>query len=614
MKSDCESDSPTMETDLLVNREIVNLDHEVTCEIVREISTNEDGTFTVQCNQCNNKNYIKNFLEWTNGQSKIKTVKCKKCTKTSVIKICTFVNHRHTNSKFIPDIYYKIYSCANTVIRSVFHNCVECKKQRNIRAIPQTEVTAQEEYVCNCLKINTVQIKPTELNLKTKKCTTQKRTEAPKITKDVTNLILSQNPFELLQTNSSDLNQEKNEIVTSRSHSASTVSDQPARSRSQSLKRPHPYEGEGVSQAKKATRRKETIHCSLKGPVPIEPNRSTRSSHVPPILITDERYKYRNNKDTKKMLSDQLVRDLTKVMSKYHGRIARNERSKNILITLTDLEKRAKAIEDIKCLKPDLVFIAPKPKAEQIATTKVVIRNMGHDNPVEEQKDEMEKCIGIRPLNIKKITSDVQLCIFSGDFSYNEIAERMKNATEAFYCAYKLKPEKYQVSSDRVLQCKNCFKFNHATSACHAPKREPTIQIKNNQNESVRVCSNCKDVQPEQHIATQRKCPVFKKAIERQKNKSERREEQRTNVPLNPNPTISNQETNRKSRSPVRRPIIQQGKSFAQAASSRFTSNNESELSQSRSKLSREDKYSIFIKTMEKFMTLMEELRDVLLN
>lgn len=606
-----------METDQLVSNKSIKLEHQVTCETVREISTNEDGTFTVQCNQCNHYNNIKNFLEWVNGQSKIKTMTCKKCTKTSVIKICTFVNHRQTNCKFIPDVYYKIYSCINTVVRSVFHNCVECKKQRNIKAIPQTEFTAQEEYVCNCLKINTVQIKPSELNLKTKKIAIQNQNKVPRTNEVVVKAIPTHNRFEPLQNSSK---QEKKGlgtegrrvIVPSRSHSASSVSDHSMRSRSQSLKRPHPYEGEGVSEAKKVTRRTGTLNRSPKGPVRNERNMPIRNStHVPPILITDVRYKYKDNKDLKKVLSDQLVGDLTKLMDKHHGRIIRNERSKNILITLTDLEKRTKAIEDIKCFKPDLAFIAPKPKAEQIKTTKVIIRNMVHDYPVEEQKDEMEKCIGIRPLNIKKITSDVQLCIFSGDLSYNEIAERMKNATEAFYCAYKLRPERYKAASGRVLQCKNCYKFNHATSACHAPKREPTILIKNNQGESVRVCSNCKDVQPEQHSATQIKCPLFKKAIERQKKLTERTEEEHTNVR---SATKPQQEIHRRSRSPVRRSTILKGTSYAQATNSKISSNSENELTQLSRNLTREEKVSIFDKTMEKFMTLMKELRDVLLD
>lgn len=548
MNSFSESESPIMETNLINNSEIRKLDFQVTCETTKEIFTNEDGSFSTQCNNCNYRNNIKNFLDWTNGQSKIKIAKCKKCNHSSVIKICMFVKHNLTENKFIPDIHYKIYSCDNTVAKSITHTCAVCGKQRNIKAIPQTEFTAMEEYVCNCFSINQVQIKSNELNLKPKRKTpthsiVENKEKERRTMKELSSALSLKfnNRFATLPVESHPSQDDIDHEPLSRSQSETSLRAHSPRARSQSLKRSNPYDQTGGGKNKRATRRL-TPKNSVENETPQMPAvemESRMSKHVPPILITDPHYKFRDNKDPKKITSDQLVADLTKLLDKYHGTIRRNPRSKNIMITTNDYTSRSNIIEDIKQFKPDLVFIAPKPKGLQIKTTKVVIRNPTLDYDQEKQLDEMERCIGIRPINIKRITFDVQLCIFDGNFSFKEIAERMKNTREHFFHAPRLVPEKYKVSADRVLQCKNCFRFNHATSACHAPKKSPTTQIQNKQGINVKVCSNCLDVQPEQHTATQRKCPLFQKAMERQRKMTEEKEKSKRDKNKNTQPGVS---------------------------------------------------------------------------
>ena len=85
---------------------------------------------------------------------------------------------------------------------------------------------------------------------------------------------------------------------------------------------------------------------------------------------------------------------------------------KNIIISVTNLDKRYLYIQEIKKLKLDLAFIAPKHWSEQIWTNKVIIQNMTHDHTHDEQLEELERCIGIRPLNIKRITKDVPTTIY----------------------------------------------------------------------------------------------------------------------------------------------------------------------------------------------------------
>lgn len=525
------SDSPTMEMDLtnsFSNNKIdIGNNKRVFCDTRKDLFNNEDGSFSIKCNDCDFVNKVKNFVEFQNGQSKIKTLKCKKCNKQSVVKIYVDTTQKLLDNKFVTEVSYKIFSCANTVCKSIFRNCHSCNKQLIVKAIPQAIFLASETIVCNCKKVNTVYLHSDELNLRNSNkpgdksrnvSMTSLSTSVPKkqcIQADPTSGVgastsafFTSNKFELLHN-------KENEALDTRSHSI--ASSNSAQSRSQSRKRTLADSGDikAPKAKRQAARKKSPPSTRTKDTTTI------KSGYVPPILINDSRYKFSNANDSKKIISDKLISDLSRILATHKARISRNEKSKNIIISVTDLDKRRFCIEEIKKLKPDLAFIAPKPRAEQIRTTKVIIRNMTHDHTQDEQLEEMERCIGIRPLSMKRITSDVQLCIFDGSFSYVELAEKMKKATESFFCAHKIKPERYTTKSDRILQCKNCLRFNHATSACHAQKRNPTTDIMNSHGEIITVCSNCRDVKPEQHTATQSKCPHFQREIKKQKTKRE---------------------------------------------------------------------------------------------
>lgn len=236
---------------------------------------------------------------------------------------------------------------------------------------------------------------------------------------------------------------------------------------------------------------------------------------------------------------------------------------KQIHIKPRNGESRKKVIEALRALNEELRFVAPVPKAEQHRTTKVILRKNTYDEPLDVQLNEMERCIGIRPLNIKKIKDHLQLVIFDPSHSFEDLARVMRNTSDHFFGSPKMKPEPYKKDPKRVVQCKNCYLFNHSTTACHGRRCPETITTLNQENMEIDVCYAC---HKPGHGANQVKCERFQAEIKKQTDQHTAREAK------NVRPTIAAKRTITKQAN------IRHGISFANIATTRI--DNEAEFPQ----------------------------------
>ncbi|CAG9130327.1 unnamed protein product [Plutella xylostella] len=300
---------------------------------------------------------------------------------------------------------------------------------------------------------------------------------------------------------------------------------------------------------------------------PRQPSVTTPAIHIPDIIITDVKKindpeflnkirkitsqhikdKNKNNcklyicgvylaPPMKKHILDHYIQNTNRVLENLENVIlvmASNRRTITIRAYTADIRKII--IEELKKLDDGLRFVARVPKAQQIHHTKVVLNTNTYDETNDSCLEEMERCIGVRPLKMKTIKGNLKLFIFDGAHSYDEVATLMKTTKHAFFGAFSMKPQEYRDDPKRVVQCKKCFLFTHATSACHGEKKDPTCTIQNEEGIDIEICTACKKPG---HGANQAKCEKFQKAVDRQiaqheeKIMKQKEEAERRNVAL----------------------------------------------------------------------------------
>ncbi|KAG7301191.1 hypothetical protein JYU34_014039 [Plutella xylostella] len=160
-------------------------------------------------------------------------------------------------------------------------------------------------------------------------------------------------------------------------------------------------------------------------------------------------------------------------------------------------------------------IIAPKPKADRQMATKIVLKNDTYDESTDTIANEIEDCIGIKPLAIKPLgrAGKIHLLIFDGEYKSRELLANFKNAERKFFCAPTIKVEPYRENPKHIVQCKKCYAFDHSKQSCYGKQEEPQIVLTTAEGTTTKVCRNCKE---EDHGANNAKCPVFKNMIARQ--------------------------------------------------------------------------------------------------
>ena len=526
---------------------------------VSELSPDNEGQYAVVCWYCEKTNVIQKFHEWQGLQTKIKQLTCKLCNKRSAVKCFIKTSVNISNGHLVNSANeINIYSCNINFCKINKIDCFKCKGQLNVKYMPIIGLESEENVTCECGTVNKVvskhrevsrnqstRVEPllcgprrsarqtqchafdsaivatapsavtaqTKINVATAAArtrsinpaqrarmtgsvlpradsatqadhaTAQARTASPTLVSQRQSVITTSNRFFSLSTEEEHKNQSERE----KDHDHATFTSPKLKKRKRSAVTPNPT----------VTQR--------------EPRVTTSSSHIPDIVITD----------VKKINDPEYLSKIRKIITAHGARHAMASNKRTITVRVYTADMRKIIIEEFRKLDDGLRFVARVPKAQQTHQTKVVLITNIYDETNEACLEEMERCIGVRPIKMTTIKGNLQLFIFDGAHSYDEIATLMKTTKHAYFGAFSMKPQKYKNDPKRVVQCKKCFLFTHATSACHGEKKPSTSTIKNEEGIEIEICIACKKPG---HGANQAKCEKFQKAVERQLTQYEEKE------------------------------------------------------------------------------------------
>ncbi|KAG7310961.1 hypothetical protein JYU34_003809 [Plutella xylostella] len=509
---------------------------------------------------------IKKFHEWQGIQTKIKQLNCKLCNKSSAVKCFLKISANISNGHLVnSENEINIYSCNINFCKINKKDCRKCNKQINVKYIPIIGLQNEEYVTCECGIVNKViseYKEPKNLPTSTKLLPGESdkiSRRAPRTTQ-ILRLATSSIPtnpaipsarprdappalplhketaggttatanvrdhnqlsqFERAMVGSAVTSRKSGISISNSFYSLSVEEEQKDKLEKEENNAPV------TSISPKPKKRKRGPVSPIATVTPRQPSVTTPAIHIPDIIITD----------VKKINDPEFLNKIRKITSQHGARqvMASNRRTITIRAYTADIRKII--IEELKKLDDGLRFVARVPKAQQIHHTKVVLNTNTYDETNDSCLEEMERCIGVRPLKMKTIKGNLKLFIFDGAHSYDEVATLMKTTKHAFFGAFSMKPQEYRDDPKRVVQCKKCFLFTHATSACHGEKKDPTCTIQNEEGIDIEICTACKKPG---HGANQAKCEKFQKAVDRQiaqheeKIMKQKEEAERRNVAL----------------------------------------------------------------------------------
>lgn len=507
------SETSEMDTDstTLINNK--NSEYKLTILSVSELSPGNEGQYIVVCWHCAKTNEIKKFHEWHGLQTKIKQLNCRFCNKRSVVKCFLKISANISNGHLVKsENKINLYSCNINFCKINKIDCRKCKGQINVKYMPIMELQSEEYVTCECGIVNKViseykEIpgtyhtisKPwlgesgrttcrTPLHAPRVANMTHSSTRARKQLSHATAptraaaspVVASQRPGITISNSFSSLSIENNDKLEREEDNTLATSTSP-----------------------KPKKRKRSVVSPKATVAQRQPRVITQSIHIPDIIITD----------VKKINDPEFLKKIRKITTAHGARHAMAPNKRTITIRVYTADIRKTIIDELRKLDDGLCFVARVPKAQQTHHTKVVLNTNIYDETNEACLEEMERCIGVRPLKIRTIKGNLQLFIFDGAHSYDEIATLMKTSKHAYFGAFSMKPQEYKEDPRRVVQCKRCFLFTHATSACHGEKKHPTSTIQNEEGVEIEICIACKKPG---HGANQAKCEKFQKAVDRQ--------------------------------------------------------------------------------------------------
>lgn len=511
---------------------------------VCELSPDNEGQYSVACWHCSKINIIKKFHEWHGLQTKLKQLNCRFCNKRSAVKCFLKISPNISNGHLVNSINeINVYSCNINVCKINKIDCRKCEKQINVKYMPIMGLQNEEMVTCECGTVNKLvsEYKETSKIQQTSakpsqdgsRHTTRRTPRHPFSGTIITTRTLgnetataARTPIDILPTHGD----EKVTISSNlRAHSMATSSHETVYVRAASLASQQPPEITTCNRFSllpneeehkdESEREDDNAFVTFTTPKPKkrkrdavtpdatvtqrQPRRITQSTHIPDIIITD----------VKKINDPEYLKKIRKISTEHGARHVMAPNKRNITIRVYNGEIRTKIIEELEKLDGTLRFVARVPKAQQTHQTKVVLNSNIYDETNEACLEEMERCIGVRPIKMRTIKGNLHLFIFDGAHPYEEIATLMKTTKHAYFGALSMKPQQYKYDPRRVIQCKRCFLFTHATSACHGERKNPTLTTQNEEGEDIEICTACKKPG---HGATQFKCVKFQKAVERQ--------------------------------------------------------------------------------------------------
>lgn len=533
------SETSEMDTDSTIVNNNKYSEYKLTQLSVSELSPGNEGQYTVACWHCAKNNVIKKFHEWKGLQTKIKQLNCRHCNKRSAVKCFLKITANISNGHLVKsENKINIYSCNTNFCKINKIDCRKCNGQINVKYMPIMGLQSEEYVTCDCGIVNKVisEYKETpKIHHTSAKPSvgesghTSRRTPRRAFSvAQATHLPSSESAVTLRMHSACAGHKEtatafaraRNQLspATEPVHIASNpifASQRPGVTTSNSFsslsienEHDNNQEREGdntiyTTTSPKPKKRKRGVGSPNATVTPHHPRVITQPNHIPDIIITD----------VKKINDPELLKRIRKITTEHGARHAMAPNKRTITIRVYTEDIRKTIIDELRNLDDGLRFIARVPKAQQTHHTKVVLNTNIYDETNEACLEEMERCIGVRPLKMTTIKGNLHLFIFDGAHSYDEIATLMKSTKHAYFGAFSMKPQQYKDDPRRVVQCKSCFLFTHATSACHGEKKQPTSTIQNEEGVEIEICTACKKPG---HGANQAKCEKFQKAVKRQ--------------------------------------------------------------------------------------------------
>lgn len=517
------------------------------------------------CHSCDDPIEIKG-ISWKGNQSGIRNGFCKKCNASVSVKIF-FAGVNTGPSSFALE--YEMYQCRFELTKREEYACNMCSHKMFARFIPQIDHDSIETLNCTrcgdsrnvyvenrtykqhfakildakhtgektptpqqVTRTNPVAGKSEHLlgaqktrrvnEARTKRSKAQKKQVAPLTQAPagaVSSSVTTANRFApLLSTLETTPNLDN---ITKQVPKAPIQTEQPTRS----SKRPASASPPKPTSPTETRTNKRQKKGSILPPLAMQAkaiNPTMPKEAIPPIKIINKEIM----KDATRAMA--IVKNLAKLSQDINVTVFQAPRSKIIFMKPATKEDRLKMIKIVSTHYGDLRIIAPTPREDRNRTTRVVFRNFGPD-PADEGptiEELLEQAIGVRPLKAVEVKGRLIIASFTSTSTYEEIADLAKG--KRFYSQI-LRPERYRERDDRVIQCKKCFAFTHATNSCIGTTLSPTVLKTDSTNTNVEVCTNCS--RPG-HKATERICPKFAAHLMRKaKLKAMRAQSQQTKQP-----------------------------------------------------------------------------------
>lgn len=490
----------------------------------------------IKCYHCDATNEIKEFFDWIDNQTKIKTLQCKQCSKRTCVKVFVHAvmiknEHGHLSS----ETKYFIYTAADSKTRQGRGppcRGQNCNQPTYTKVIDQDRFLNKEIITCqHCGIIN--EITATSPSLRdapkakivgewlTKNRLEQIRQE--KISENAAKFDRTHNPKRTRWQNKQIQKQQTTTpIETSNIFSGllteddGTSPDPPistqieeldecASTTSTNSKRKAPASPELITNSAKRSR--DNLESKIPPMTSSNPDvnvltrpqgNNKRVKRLPPVICTNETW----------LDSASTFKEISKLAQKHNCDLKFDRNSGRLLFTPKTVENRDALIEELS-KKPDFEYHTYGTKLERRPAKKVIAKGVISTGYVEQEIiEDIETRYGLKPERAVPLKNAAMILIFNGDCDMRDI-----KSISTILCQ-KVKIEKYKVKLTAVTQCKRCLQFGHVQAHCGKKPRSETETEKDSDGNIIVICSNCHEPG---HTARQAKCPQFKEEIQKQR-------------------------------------------------------------------------------------------------
>lgn len=484
----------------------------------------------VQCWECECTFKIEPL--WGINQMNTRRIQCKVCKKFFLIKAALKAEPKYDNGLLEIESLVSIYTAGEATGVKNIRPCIDCKIKKEITTLPIESFTSEEWFICKCGKnqcafieyVTQSELLPLAVRKSRKKnkrgSQTSRNTETSTdrntyVTNGATHLApptaVVRDSQRVYKPTTKEGDYIESQTTLGTSHTVGTVQTTLDAWKTPRPVRPPPTAAGfklqtttcDTTQVKEVANQmvtrgaKRQRTCASNNAAPAQ-----RNTHIPNIIIRDENAI--KNQETLKKIRESVAKNCSTL----------NIMKGQIKINPTNATARVNLLTTLETCGITRI-IAPKPKADRQMATKIVLKNDTYDESTDTIANEIEDCIGIKPLAIKPLgrAGKIHLLIFDGEYKSRELLANFKNAERKFFCAPTIKVEPYRENPKHIVQCKKCYAFDHSKQSCYGKQEEPQIVLTTAEGTTTKVCRNCKE---EDHGANNAKCPVFKNMIARQ--------------------------------------------------------------------------------------------------